>query len=88
MQAAKVTVSTSATLLAAKGGDVGYPQAVLVSNPTGGATVFLGGSTVNTTQGFPLLAGAAVSVDASGEELYGIVAASTQDVNVLKRTVA
>lgn len=82
VSAAAVTVGTTATAL-----NDGTPGRVIVSVPTGGVTVYLGGSDVDTsTKGFPVAAGdprVTVLVDA-GEILYGRVASATQSVNVLR----
>lgn len=62
-------------------------QTVLVQNPSGGATVYLGGEGVTTTAyGFELAAGAAFAIEIQdGEKLYGVVASSTQTVNVIRQ---
>jgi hypothetical protein len=62
-------------------------QTVSVQNPTGGATVYLGGAGVTTTSyGFELVAGTTFSVEMqNGEKLYGVVASSTQTVNVIRQ---
>lgn len=83
-----VTVGTTATLLSAvEAGRDG--QTVLVQNPTGGANVFLGGAGVTTTSfGFLITAGSAFAIDLQiGESLFGVVAASTQSVSVLRQGV-
>lgn len=82
----RVSVGTSATTLgnAARDRD-GFT--VNVQNPTGsGATVYLGGSDVSTSDyGYSLAAGSEVAVDLlQGEALYGIVASGTLTVNVLR----
>ena len=81
---ARVTIGTTATLLSAtNAGRDG--QTMLVQNPTSGATVYLGGAGVTTTSyGYTLLAGTDMSIDLqNGESFYGVVASSTQTVNVL-----
>jgi hypothetical protein len=62
-------------------------QTVSVQNPAGGATVYLGGEGVTTTSyGFELAAGITFSVEMqNGEKLYGVVASSTQTVNVIRQ---
>ena len=83
---AQVSVTTTATEVATPLGDTGGAgQDVLVKNPTGGATVYLGGSGVTTSNGFPLEAGAAVTARIFGDDiLYGRVASGTQTVYVLR----
>lgn len=78
--AAPVTVATTATALNVQGG----AQRLKLSNPAG-QTVFLGPVGVTTATGYPLLASTVLPVDlAPGEVLYGIVAATTAIVSVLK----
>ncbi len=83
---ANVSVGTTATLLssAASGRD---GQTLSIQNPTGGANVFLGGSTVTSSAyGFLLAAATTFTIELQdGEAIYGIVASSTQTVNVLRQ---
>lgn len=82
---ARVSVAATATVLGSAAADRdGFT--VVVQNPSGGATVFLGGSGVTTTDyGYSLAAGAEVSVELlKGEALYGVVASGTTTVNVLR----
>jgi hypothetical protein len=62
-------------------------QTVSVQNPAGGATVYLGGDGVTTTSyGYALVAGSDFSVEMQdGEKLFGVVASSTQTVNVIRQ---
>ena len=83
-----VSVGTTATLLSSStAGRDG--QTVLVQNPTGGATVYLGGTGVTTSSyGFLLEGGVAFAIDLQdNESLYGVVASSTQSVNVIRQGV-
>lgn len=59
---------------------------VVVQNPSGGSSVFLGGSTVSTTAyGHELAAGSTITVTLKRDEtLYGVVATGTVTVNVLR----
>lgn len=60
---------------------------VAVQN-TGSATVYLGGSEVSTVDGYPLAAGASVGfVAEDGDDLYGITAAASTTVAVLRQGV-
>jgi hypothetical protein len=82
----RVSVGTTATQISSNyAGKDG--QTVSVQNPTGGATVYLGGEGVTTTAyGVELAAGAAFTIEMQdGEKLYGVVAASTQTVNVIRQ---
>lgn len=82
MRARQVTVASTATLIAS-GGTRMSPDHVIISVPTGGSTVYLGDASVNTsTLGFPVVAGASFTWPMAGESIYGIVASSTQTVNV------
>ena len=83
-----VSVGTDATSLSAASG---HREVLGFHVPTGGATVYIGGPGVTTTNGWPIVAGTAFMVTndsgvvlAPDEEWYGIVAASTQDVRILQ----
>ena len=83
-----VSVGTTATLLSSStAGRDG--QTVLVQNPSGGATVYLGGTGVTTSSyGFILEGGVAFAIDLQdNESLYGVVASSTQSVSVIRQGV-
>jgi hypothetical protein len=85
---ARVSVGTTATLLSgASAGRDG--QTVLVQNPTGGVDLYLGGEGVTTASyGYLVAAGGAFAVELQGgEQLYGVVASSTQTVGVLRQGV-
>jgi len=82
----RVSIGTTATQVSSDyAGKDG--QTVSVQNPSGGATVYLGGTGVTTTSyGFALAGGTDFSVEMQdGEKLYGVVASSTQTVNVLRQ---
>jgi len=85
---ARISITTAETLLSktAAGKD---GQTILIQNPSGGNTVYLGGTGVTSSDyGYILLAGTDMSVDLqNGESFYGIVASSTQTVNVLYQGV-
>ena len=85
MKATKPTVTTTATIVVPAGGTGMLPRSSVISVPTGGVTVYVGGPDVTTAAGFPVAAGTGISIDATGEPIYAVVAASTQDVNVLYR---
>jgi hypothetical protein len=88
-----VSVTDAATLLSAAHDterNIGaYTQTVLVQNPTGGESVFIGGSEVSTSDfGFELVSGSSISVDLQANDaLYGIVSAGPQDVYCLYQGV-
>lgn len=89
IQAAVVSVATTATALNAAESVGSDLVSVLVKVPTGGATVYVGPSDVTTASGFPVAAGESMEFPYLGraERVYGIVAASTQNVNVLRQGV-
>lgn len=85
-QAFRVTVATTATRVdaAAAGDHIGECR-ITILNPTGGQSVFLGGSAVTTAAGYELVSGASKDFDLeAGETLYGIVTATTQVVHILR----
>jgi hypothetical protein len=80
--ATRVTVATTATLLytAATGG-----SNVLIRNPAGGASVYLGAAAVTTATGFELVAGDAVTLPLGpSDPVYGIVTTGTVIVHVME----
>lgn len=88
VQSASVSVGSTATALTAAESSGSDPVSVAVAVPSGGVTVYVGGSDVTTGNGYPLAGGAAMSIDLrQGERLYGIVASGTQSVNVLRSGV-
>ena len=82
----RVSIGTSATQISSDfAGKDG--QTVSVQNPASGATVYLGGEGVTTSvYGFALSEGTTFSIEMQdGEKLYGVVASSTQTVNVIRQ---
>jgi hypothetical protein len=72
--AARVTVTTSPTIISQNSSDVGP---LLIKNK-GAASVFLGGASVTPETGYELEAAEAVSITlGSNEAIYGIVASGT-----------
>ena len=59
---------------------------VMVQNPAGGSSVFIGGPGVTTTSyGYEVVAGAEIGVELTkDEELYAVVDSGTVTVNVLR----
>ena len=75
-----VSVTTSPTLIVPADN---IPRTVYIHNG-GGAKVYLGGADVSTANGFHLGNGESQDVFVpTNEKLYGIVASSTNTVNVL-----
>lgn len=88
----RVTVNATATRLDTPDAAPDYQtpgQVIRVQNPTGGQAVYIGGAGVTAAAyGHELLAGASIEVAlAQGDDLWAIVAATTQVVNVLRTRV-
>lgn len=87
-----VTVATTATLLTATTADAdGIAGSSGSLKNVGTATVFLGGATVTTANGFPLEPGDVAEYQTAGttaDAIYGIVATGTQPVRVLELGVS
>jgi len=84
MRARAVTVADTPTLIASGGARIS-PDQVIISVPTGGATVYLGDASVTTSTGFPVAAGGVFKWAMASESIYGIVVSSTQAVSVAER---
>jgi hypothetical protein len=80
-----VAIGTTATVISTAAGDRDG-HSVLVQNPSASVTVYIGGEGVTTSSyGVALAGGADMSIDLlQNEVLYGVVASSTQNVNVLR----
>lgn len=78
--------SAGQTLLVnADGGSPAVPIAVTVYNPAVAAVVYIGGSTVTTSNGVPLAAGGSASFQLStGNNLYAVMNSVTTTVAVMK----
>ena len=81
MYTAQVSVTNSATELH-PGGSV--PRIVLIKNPTGGTTFYIGASGVLTTTGFELAGGESVRVSVPSSGVYGITASGSQTAYVIE----
>ena len=74
-----VTCAATATLMAA----ARYRSAITVVAPSGGATVYIGSTNaVTTANGFPIVAGAALTLQPYNGAIYCIVSTGTQTANV------
>ncbi len=80
-----VSVGTTATVISTAVNDRDG-HAVCIQNPSASTTVYVGGAGVTTSSyGVALAGGSDISIDLlQGEIVYGVVASSTQDVNVLR----
>ena len=88
MKSTAPTVTTTATVIASgAAGTAHYPCAVGIQVPEGGQTVYVGGPDVTSSNGWAVAAGTEFFIDVAGEDVYGIVAATTQAVRVLRRGV-
>ena len=77
-----VGVSTSATLLPAA--RLNYRKSISLKNPNT-TTVYLGGSDVSTSNGFPIRQNEAIDIDLHWDSLiYAIASTGTQTVRVLE----
>lgn len=83
--ASVVTVLTTPTLLVSGGPGANDLRTVLLRND-GAADIFIGGSTVATTTGLKVPTGGGTATIDLGpqDDLYGIVAAATQPIQVLR----
>lgn len=89
----QVSVGTTATELTATDLNTryetnGYSSSLVIKNPTGGQTVYIGDSTVTTSNGYALEAGDVLPLDLRpNDRVYGRVAATTQTVGVLRTDI-
>jgi hypothetical protein len=80
MYSAKVTVTTSPTLVVPKDDK---PRTIYIHN-SAGVIIYLGGANVTTSNGYHLGNGESQELFVpTNETLYGIVAAGTHDLKVL-----
>ncbi len=79
VSAEAVAVATTAVAL-----NDGTPGRVVVAVASGGNTAYLGGSDVDTTDGFPVAAGEQVTVTVESGEIVYAISAATATVNVLR----
>lgn len=92
MKSYAVTVNATATPICPEAGDdptwagtASIPTGIHIGVPSGAAqSVFIGGPDVTTANGFELAAGASIEIDLASDAVYGIVAATTESVRVLR----
>lgn len=92
IQTELVGVGTTPTLLFDSAGASGGPGDVSDSSVgvlnDGGTTVYVGGADVTTADGFPVTVGGppfTMSRMAAGHDLYGVVAAGSENVRVIRQ---
>jgi hypothetical protein len=81
------TVSTTAAAIYATAlghGGAGYPGSVAIKN-IGAVTVYIGGSDVSSSNGFPLNENDSLEADLVNDQVYAVVASSTQEIRILFR---
>lgn len=81
-----VSVGSTATRLDTIEESAKGSQQVLAVHNNGTATVYIGDEAVTTANGFPLSAGASMSieVDSSADAIFGVAASGTIEVRVLE----
>lgn len=86
---AQVSVGTTATLLTSTTDTDANPgNEIIVANPVGGTDTYLGGPGVTTGTGLLLTGGSSIALQVNpGDALYGVVAASTNTLHVLRNGV-
>jgi hypothetical protein len=85
---AQVSVGTAATILSA--GVAGRDgQTVLIQNPSGGTSVYLGAANVTSSlYGYILVGGTDFAIDLQDSEgIYAVTASGTQTLNILRQGV-
>jgi hypothetical protein len=78
-------LSTTAELVyTANNGSADAPQSIVIYNADASIVVYVGGEGVDTTDGFPLAAGASVSIDLmAGDEVWAVAASGSPNINML-----
>lgn len=84
MKSSQATITaTAAVVVDGRDGNNGYPLSATVKN-SGSTTMYVGGSDVNSSNGFAIGAGEAVSVDLVNDQLYAVTASGTTTVQILR----
>jgi hypothetical protein len=96
MKSYAVTINATATRIcptaaevsaggSSSAGTASIPAGIHIGVPSAAAqSVFIGGPDVTTANGFELAAGASIEIDLASDAVYGIVAATTESVRVLR----
>lgn len=89
MRSRRFTASTTAAVAVdGQEGSAAVPQRAIVKVPSGGSSVYAGGADVTAGgggNGFEVVDGSPLSVDLINEDLYLVVSAGTQEVEILER---
>jgi len=89
MKTTQVTVTTAAAKIAGGSPIANVDKAVHVTVAAAGQTVFFGAANVTAANGYPVVTGANFTFYVGpGDDLYAIVAGTTQAINVLEMRTA
>ena len=82
-------LSTSAELVyTSSNGTADAPQGCVVYNADSAIVVYVGGEGVDSTDGFPLAAGASISLDLIvGDAVWAVAASCAPNINILYNRV-
>ena len=83
LQTAQVTVGTAPVELTVE--DVGG-SSIIIQAPAA-AVMYIGGSAVTSSTGFPIAAGQAISMDLNNERVYGVLASGSGTAFVMRTGV-
>lgn len=86
MRSQSLAITSTRAVVLTPVNQVDYQKACVLKVLTGGSTVYVGGPDVTTTNGFPIEAGEALSMDVVNEKVWA-VAVSTATLKVLERGV-
>lgn len=79
-----VTADVAAVRLNSVDADKQQGATIIVRVPTGGLTVFVGGTGVTTTAGYPLNAGEVLPITLATPDAVWVISTGPQPVNVLE----
>lgn len=82
-------LSTSAEkIFTSTNGHSDSPQGLVIYNADASIVVHIGGELVDTTDGFPLAAGASLSLDLIvGDQVWAVAASGTPNINIIYNRV-
>ncbi len=83
MRSFSLVLTTTPTLVS-QGGTRGLPRSILVQVPTGGSTIYVGGSDVSPVNGLSITAEGMLAVDLVADAIHMVVASGTQEIRVLE----